>query len=463
MIRPTRTWRAAAVGTAALLVLTACGGDTEETPSASDNTSTTTEETPTPDAEDTPAAAEECEVKEFSNVTGNGTLTIGTLLPQTGSLAFLGPPEFAAVELAVRDMNAAGGVLGNPVKKIDSDSGDAQNPIASQSVDRLFSKNVDVIIGAASSSVSLLVIDKITNAGVVQISPANTSDAFSTYCDNGLYFRTAPPDTLQGRVLADTIIADGNQTVGIMALQDAYGTGLAGHVEKNVTASNGEVIEKIIYDPKAANYATEVSSIRAADPDAIVVIGFAETQKIIPELIKQGIGPDTKKIYFVDGNLADYSEAFDPGVLGPNVKGTLPGVAATEELKQQLLTVNPDLDNFSYAAESYDATVLAGLAAIAADSDAGPAIAAELVGVSKDGAKCDSFEKCKQLLQDGEDIDYEGFSGPVNFLENGDPGVAFIGIYQYKPDNTYEFVESRRGEITSGDIAEAAEAAEDAE
>src|SRR3546814_4225293 len=82
---------------------------------------------------------------------------------------------------------------------------------------------------------------------MVEMSPANTSDQFSTYCDNGLYFRTAPPDTLQGRVLADTIIEDGNATVGILALQDAYGTGLAGHVEKNVKAANAEVVEKIIY------------------------------------------------------------------------------------------------------------------------------------------------------------------------------------------------------------------------
>src|SRR5204862_56467 len=82
--------------------------------------------------------------------------------------------------------------------------------------------NVDAIIGAASSSVSLSVIDKITGAGVLQISPANTSDELTNYADKGLYFRTAPPDVLQGRVLGDLILADGNSTVGILALQDSY-------------------------------------------------------------------------------------------------------------------------------------------------------------------------------------------------------------------------------------------------
>jgi ABC-type branched-subunit amino acid transport system substrate-binding protein len=450
MIRPRRTWRIAAAGVAALLTLSACGGDGGET---ENNAAEPTDTAASEESSEPAAAGNECETKEFPNLKGDGTLTVGTLLPQTGSLAFLGPPEFAAAELAVNDMNAAGGVLGKDVRLVNSDSGDAQNPIASQSVDRLMSQNSDVVVGAASSSVSLLVIDKITGAGMVEMSPANTSDTFSDYCDNGLYFRTAPPDTLQGRVLADQIIADGNQTVGILALQDAYGTGLAGHVEKNVTASNGEVVKKIIYDPKAANYATEVSEIKSADPDAIAVIGFAETTKIIPEMIKQGIGPSEKKIYFVDGNLADYSEDFDPGTLGPNVKGTLPGVAASDELKKRLKTVNPKLTEYSYAAETYDGTVMIGLAAIAADSDAGPDIAAELVNVSRDGTKCKSFEECAKLLEQGEDIDYDGFSGPIEYLDNGDPGQAFIGVYQYKPDNTYEFVEAREGEISLDDTA----------
>ena len=106
---------------------------------------------------------------------GDGTLKIGTLLPQTGSLAFLGPPEFAGVDLAVKDINDAGGVNGKQVEVTNSDSGDTSTDTASQSVDRLLSNNVDAIVGAASSSVSLSVIDKITGAGVLQISPANTS------------------------------------------------------------------------------------------------------------------------------------------------------------------------------------------------------------------------------------------------------------------------------------------------
>lgn len=449
MIRPTKKLRlGTAIAVGAVLALgAACSSDTDDSKSADDKPSSSSSESETAESGD------DCKVKEFPNVKGDGVFTVGTLLPQTGSLAFLGPPEFAAVELAVNDMNEAGGVLGKDVVLVNSDSGDAQNPIASQSVDSLFAKDVDVILGAASSSVSLLVIDKITSEGVVQLSPANTSDQFSTYCDNGLYFRTAPPDTLQGRVLADTVIADGNATVGILALQDAYGTGLADRITKNVEAANAEIVEKIVYDPKAPSYATEVSSIKAADPEAIVLIGFDETKKIIPELVKQGIGPANKKIYLVDGNLSDFSKVFEPGTMGPNVKGSLPGVAATDELKKRLATVDPKLKDWSYAAESYDGVVLMGLAAIAAESDAGPALAKELVNVSRDGTKCTTFKECAELLEAGEDIDYDGYSGPVDFLPTGDPGTAFIGIYQYKADGTYDFVEASQGEISVDDVS----------
>lgn len=436
MARSMSLLRGIALVGAAGLALTACASDGGET-GTGDATTTTT----------TPAAAK-CPNNEPPPVKGNGALKLGTLLPQTGSLAFLGPPEFAGVDLAVQEINQAGGVLGKDVEVVHSDSGDAQTPVASASVDRLFSNDVDTIIGAASSGVSLSVIDKITGAGVVHFSPANTSDELSDYCDKGLYFRTAPPDVLQGRVLAELVASDGAQVVSILALQDSYGTGLANQTEKNLLASNVQVPEKIIYDPKAPTFATEVSKAKAANPDAVVLIGFDETKKMVPELVKQGIGPNDLPVYFVDGNLADYSKDFPKGTLGPSVKGTLPGATAPDAFQDRLLKVNPKLTEFSYSAESYDAAILTALGAVAADSDAGPDIAAELVGVSREGTECSGFAECAQLLEKGEDIDYQGASGPVDFLPNGDPSTAYIGIYQYKNDNTFKFLESRRGEIT---------------
>ena len=421
MNSPVRTWRMLAAISAGALVLSACGGDSE------DDTATT-------EASAAPSASESASAQQN---TADGTLTIGTLLPQTGSLAFLGPPEFAGVDLAIKEINEAGGVLGKDVAKVDSDSGDTSTNIASQSVDRLLSQNVDVIVGAASSGVSKTVIDKITGAGVVQISPANTSPDFTDYPDKGLYFRTAPSDVLQGRILGNQIIEDGSATVGILALQDAYGTGLAENVEKSITGANGEVVETIIYDPKAAEFTAEVSKLKGADPEAIVVIGFDESAKIIQELAKQGIGPqDGKKLYLVDGNTGNALGEKLPAGLLAGVKGTIPGAAAGAEFQARLKSVDPALKDFSYAAESYDAVNVVALAAVVAESDAGADIAENLMDVTTGGEKCTDFASCKELAEAGTDFDYDGVSGPIEFDENGDPTEASVGVYEYDAKNT---------------------------
>lgn len=245
---------------------------------------------------------------------GDGVLTIGTLLPQTGNLAFLGPPEFAGVDLAVAEINEAGGVLGEPIVNLVGDSGDTSTNQADQTVDAHLSENVDAIIGAASSSVTLTVIDKITAAGVVMFSPANTSPELSTYEDNGLYFRTAPSDIFQGDVLGQAIVNEGNQTVSIIHLNDAYGVGLAASLTDTITSSGGEVVTTIVYDPQATSFDSEVGELLAADADAIVVIGFNESSRVLRSMIEQGIGPRDLPVYGTDGNIGNALGAdFDAG------------------------------------------------------------------------------------------------------------------------------------------------------
>jgi ABC-type branched-subunit amino acid transport system substrate-binding protein len=238
------------------------------------------------------AASDEGPAPAAPGTTGE-PLVIGYLLPETGNLAFLGPPEIAGFTLAINDINAAGGVLGAPVRAEGGDSGDTSTDTATQTVDRLLQAGVNAIVGAASSSVTQTVIDTITGAGVMQISPANTSDIFTTYNDNGLYFRTAPPDLLQARALSDLILEEGNNTVGILALNDPYGTGLAENTLNNLIEGglSEDDIESIVYDPQAANYDSEVQQMVQLNPDAIVVIGFEESSKIVQGLNAQGIGP----------------------------------------------------------------------------------------------------------------------------------------------------------------------------
>ncbi|WP_299955801.1 ABC transporter substrate-binding protein [uncultured Modestobacter sp.] len=238
------------------------------------------------------AATDEGPAAAAPGATGD-QFVVGTLLPETGDLAFLGPPEIAGAQLAVQEINEAGGVLGQEVRLEQGDSGDTSTDIATQTVDRLLQSGVNVIVGAASSSVSLTVIDTIVGAGVAMFSPANTSDQFTDYADNGLYFRTAPADTLQARALADLIAEDGANTVGILARNDSYGNGLADNTMANLIADGlpEDSVRKVIYDPTAANFTSEVQQMAEFNPDAIVVIGFDESSRIIQGLNAEGVGP----------------------------------------------------------------------------------------------------------------------------------------------------------------------------
>lgn len=261
-----------------------------------------------------PESADVPQVPVTATREGDGELTIGTLLPITGSLAFLGPPEFAGFDLAIADINAAGGVLGKPVLGSKGDSGDATTDTVNQTTDRLLAENVDAIIGAASSGVSLKVIDKITGAGVVQFSPANTSKTLSTYNDKGLYFRTAPSDILQGQVLGELVAEDGNKNVAIINRNDAYGTGLAEDLTKALTEAGAKVVITKTYDEKADKFNAEVNEIKGQSPDAVVIIGFEESSKILSTMVEAGIGPKEIAVYGCDGNMGNaLGESFDKG------------------------------------------------------------------------------------------------------------------------------------------------------
>jgi len=363
------------------------------------------------------------------------TLKIGTILPQSGTLAFLGPPEEAGVALAAKEINEAD--MGLTIEVVYRDSGDTTTDIATVSVTDLLSQDVSAIVGAASSGVSFTVIDQISSAGVVQFSPANTSPDFTDYEDNGLYFRTAPSDLLQGEVLGNQIAEDGASTLGLLVLNDPYGTGLAAATKESFEAAGGEVVAEELFNTGDSNFDAQLSAIKAANPDAVAVITFDEAKVVVPALVGSGYPGD--QLYFVDGNLSDYSADFAPGLIAGS-KGTLPGPKLEDDFRDRMLEVNPDLADFSYGPESYDATMLIALAAYAANSTEGADIAKYLRQVSGgtgDGEIVSTFTDGATLLSEGSQINYDGPSGPITLDENGDPTEATIGIYEYGDDNTY--------------------------
>ena len=427
------------------LLATACGGSSTPTSTTSGPAAAAGIACPAPSATGGgTTAAGEAGTVPASTTTTPTPLKIGSLLPTTGSLAFLGPPEIAGVNLGIKEVNDAGGVLGKPVEVIHRDSGDTKTDIATQSTTALLGQGVSAIVGAASSGVSKTVINQITGAGVVQFSPANTSPDFTTWDDKGLYWRTAPSDVLQGKVLGNYIATCGAQTVGMIVLNDAYGTGLAKNVQEAFEAAGGKVVAQELFNEGDSQFSSQVDKVLAAKPDAIALITFDQAKSIVPLMTGKGVKPT--QIFMVDGNMSDYSKDFQAGTL-KGAQGTIPGTFAKDDFKKKLLAIDPALKDYSYAGESYDAVNLTALAAEAAKSTKGTDIAAQLKAVSEGGEKCNDFPSCVTLLRNGKDIDYDGQSGPVSFSDAGDPTEAYIGIYEYQDDNTYKPAKEEFGKL----------------
>ena len=369
-----------------------------------------------------------------SSASTSGTKTskfvLGGLWPETGSLAYLAPPELAAEKLAVKDINDAGGVLGNKITTVDADTSDAdhadQNTSAAQSV---LSKNPSFIIGPASSSVVKNTYKSITSQNIPMLSMGATSAGFSGLSD--YFFRTVAPDTVQ----------DGVKNLAIAVFNDEYGTGLRDTIAKTASEAGVNIVygEKDTFDPTETNFSSIATAIKASNPDATLVIAFDQTKPLLKALASAGV--NTKKLYFVDGNTSDYSSELDAGLLEGS-KGTIPGVNPSDDFVKRL-------ESTTYGAETYDGIILAALAAQKGGSADGKTIQANMAAVSGStkGEKCDSYKACVALLKDGKEIQYQGQTGIGAFNKNNDPSSANIGVYTFDGNNKPVFDHTQSGDV----------------
>lgn len=370
---------------------------------------------------------------------GDGVLRVGTLFPVTGAAAYIGPAQAAGVALAIADVNAAGGVEGKPVELLVRDSGEASATTLETSFADMVSNDVDVVIGPSSSLLAARVIPLAAKAEITVISPAATFPDLTTAADDGYFFRTIPAYGHQGRALAKVLSEKGPAKVALLYIDDEFGRALAPTLAEGLEQLGSTVALSQGVPPGTADLSIVIEQLKAAAPDAVVLgstyASVDATKALIAAVIAAGYGG--AKLWLTTQNTGDYSQALPNGTL-TDVNGIIEGYQPDDAFIARLKTIDASLVTFRYAAEAYDAVILAALAAVQA-GDAGSAIAATLGDVSVGGLKCGSFTECLGPLQAGADVDYDGVSGPLNFTAAGDISSASYGLYAYDGENRFVF------------------------
>jgi ABC-type branched-subunit amino acid transport system substrate-binding protein len=364
----------------------------------------------------------------------NGTLEFGQLAPQTGQLSNIVQSLTTPVTMAVDEINAAGGVLDKPVTYTQADDG-TDPTVASQSLDRLLnSDKVDTIMGPASSTTMLGILDKVRSAGVLTCSGSTTSAELTKAKSDGYFFRTAPPDRLQGPALSELVLKDGHSKVGILVRNDSYGVGFGKALKKALTAGGAKVVADVAYDADATNFDADVQKVADKKPDAIIVIGFNDDgAKIVTTMIGKNLGPSQIPIYTADGmqssKFGTTVDASNPAVVG-GIKGTAPaaqpaGVQSPFLAKFAATGVDPIFSGYYY-----DCTILTALAAEKAKSDDAAKMKKAFASNVKGKERCNTYADCKQLLDAGMTIRFEGASQVFRNLNKFGTFEPSAGIYE---------------------------------
>lgn len=366
----------------------------------------------------------------------DGTLVIAHLGPETGDLSAIIDSLRIPVSIAVDEINAAGGVNDTPVTFVTGDDG-TDPEVASQTLDRLLtSDKADVIIGPASSSTALGIIDKIGSGAALTCSGSTTGADLSSKkilkTGKGYYRRTAPPDRLQGPALAELVLSDGHSSVGLLVRNDSYGVGFGKSLEKALKQGGAKIVDNVAYSvDEGASYDSDVQKIADESPDAVIVIGFSDDgAKVIQSMIAQGIGPADVAVFTADGmQSGTFAEKVDPAdpTKVEGIKGTAPAASpAGVESPFQAVFAATGTDSI-FSSYYYDCTILAALAAEKAETDDPAKLRSAFNANLKGDTDCSTFAECKEALDAGDTIHWRGASSAFDKFGKTEPNE---GVYQ---------------------------------
>ncbi len=347
---------------------------------------------------DTTAAAQT--TTTIAERVNDGRLVLGVYLPRTGPGAVLGEPMIEAIQGAVAEINAAGGVLGSDVVL------EIRDENAGTGMSELVEFGVDAIVGPASSTVALSQLDEAVgaNAGLVVCSPTATALALDNYPDNRLFFRTVPSDSLQMAAIVVRAGRTGAGTVSVGYLDDTYGRGLLGAFRREAAARSLPVSAQVGFNPDLLDLGPVAVELLADEPGVVVVLGDADDGSRLLSALDSATANSSVPLVIV-------SEALRNG--GPTIQSLSPRfLARLSGIAPYARSVALGIDGF-FTAHAIDCVNLIALAAVQAGSDAPRSMQTQMAAVSASGRSCVSFEDCIDRLDQGLQIDYNGASGTV--------------------------------------------------
>lgn len=204
---------------------------------------------------------------------------LGMLMPLSGGLSEFGGPMRDGGMLALEDINQAGGILNDDNIDIVLQDTETSESAANNAASNLIElEGVPVIIGPAGSGTSMAIMEKSISNDVVQISPSATSPDFTTYSDNGYFFRTCPTDALQGKAMAKVAKQNEYETASTLVLNNDYGVGFEEVFKEEF---EGEILHSERYDPKASTFKSTIQNVAKDNPDVIMLVSYPETGSII--------------------------------------------------------------------------------------------------------------------------------------------------------------------------------------
>ncbi|NHN59671.1 ABC transporter substrate-binding protein [Halorussus sp. JP-T4] len=349
-----------------------------------------------------------------------GPIPMGSLVPVTGSASPYGEGMQRAVNIAVSDVNDAGGPLDRQISMSNRDS-ETQPSRAVVKLRSLISESGIVgFVGAFSSGVSTTLAPVAADSRVMEVSHGSTSPVLAEagYRDGVKYFaRTSPNDAQQGIVMARAMENQvGASTVAFLHVDNPYGAGLA---EKASQAFGGETTAMVGYGQDTTDFTSTLDSVFADDPDAVGFIGYPGNARTIFRQWSNG-GYGGQWVLSEAVNSPEFISSMSDVLEGMYLAS--PSPESTEGRSRYLEKIGDA--NTLFAPHAYDALFLQALAIEKAGEASGTAIARNIRSVSRPpgtNVTVGEFQRAKELLGNGEQINYQGASSPVDLNERLEP------------------------------------------